>query len=417
MTARAALMLAVSADLGFAAGALVAGFVHHNPAFDGDILVLHDGLPDAALAALARLSPRVQPRAYDRATALQRLAPAPAAALDRLGRWGAMTLAKFELFDLLDRYATVVWMDADILVQGAVPDLWQAGPLAWRALPPGALDRRRAALAALDPTPLAPPLPLPNAGVVVAQAALHARGIRAASLYAWAARLLTETPASAVDELALYLLARTHGLPVQELPADLNHPADQPGSASARLVHAIGPDKFWNAAPLRQGFPGWDRAHARWIAAGGAPAPAPDRLLAVHPADPAEALVFARNRAFWQGLWPELGPAIPRGLWPDLRSERAFLRLYAQGQHRHAWVELARTASDRRLRLSIGTEPRKLRDPALPARIAAAVQAGPLPLRHHAGRRLTVWETEQPLDDVPEALQALRDALLTALYA
>ncbi|MDP2086579.1 MAG: glycosyltransferase [Gemmobacter sp.] len=417
MTAGTALVLGVTGNLDFAAGALIAGFLHHNPEFSGDIVVLHDGLSDAALAALSRLAPRLVPLPYDRATALSRLATAglpDPAMLDRLGRWGAMTLAKFEMFDWFDRYDAVVWMDADILVQAPVPDLWQAGPLAWRALPQGALDRRRDVLAALGHP--AGGVPLPNAGVVVARAALRTKGLRTADLYALAARLLAQTPARSVDELALWLAASAGGLTVQPLPQDLNHPADQPGSHSARIVHAIGPDKFWNAPPLRQGFAGWDRAHTAWVAAGGTVAPAPDRLLDVHPADPATALTFARNRAFWTGLWPVLGPALPRGMWPDLRTERAFQRHYPAGAARGAWVDLGRTASPRRLRLSIGVEPRKLADPALPARIDTALARSPeLTLPRHDGRRLIEWTTEKPLDEVAETVQSLRDVLTLAM--
>ena len=419
MTARCALVLGVTESLGFAAGVVIASFLRHNPGFGGEVVVLHDGLPPGALSALSRLAPRLRLVALDRATVLARLAQGgldDPAALDRLGRWGAMTLAKFEMFDWFDRYETVVWADADILVQGAVPDLWQAGPLAWRPLAPGAIDRRAPVMAAMAALIRRPAVPLPNGGIVVASAALRGKDVSAATLYTHAAWLLGQTSATSIDELALFLLASSGDIAVQALPEDLNHPADQPGALAARIVHAIGPDKFWNAAPLRHGFPGWNAAHQAWVAAGGAPAPAPDRLLAVHPDDPGEALVWARNRAYWLGLWPDLGPAMPRGIWPDLRTERASLRLYLTGISRHVWLDLTRTAQPRRLRAGIGVERRKLADPGLPDRIAFALaSAASLPLRQHHGRRLTEWHTELPLDAVPQAVQSLRDVLIHAM--
>lgn len=419
MTDRKALVLGVTGDLGFAAGVVVASFLQHNGDFDGDIVVMHDGLPGADVAALGRLAPRLRLVGLDRAAVLGRLVQGglnDPALLHRLGRWGAMTLAKFEMFDWLDRYDTVVWADADLLVQAPLPDLWQAGPLAWRPLPDGSADRRQPVLAALSDRLRRPETPLPNGGVVVAGAGLRACGLNAATLYAHAAWLLTHTRARSVDELALFMLAAVQDIPVQALPPDLNHPADQTGAAGARVVHAIGPDKFWNAAALRHGFPGWDRAHADWRAAGGTPAPAPDRLLDVHPDNPAEVLAFARNRAYWQTLWPSLGPGLPRGVWPDLRTERPVLRLFLTGVGRHLWLDLGRTASPRRLRVGIGVERRKLADPALPDRIALALSANPaLALVRHDGRRLTEWHRELPLDAVPEAVQVLRDAVVSAL--
>lgn len=419
MTAGRALVLGVTGDLGFAAGAVVASFLRHNADFDGDIVVMHDGLPGADVAALGCLAPRLRLVTLDPAAVLGRLVQGgltDPALLRRLGRWGAMTLAKFEMFDWLDRYETVVWADADLLVQGPVPDLWQAGPLAWRPLPEGSADRRQPVLAALADRLRRPETPFPNGGVVVAGAGLRASGVTAATLYAHAAWLLAHTRARSVDELALFMLAAVQDIPVQALPPDLNHPADQTGAAGARVVHAIGPDKFWNAAALRHGFPGWTRAHADWLAAGGSAAPAPDQLLQVHPDDPAEVLAFARNRAYWQALWPALGPALPRGVWPDLRTERAVLRLFLTGVGRQLWLDLGRTASPRRLRVGIGAERRKLPDPALPDRIGFALSDTPaLTLSRHDGRRLTEWHSELPLEAVPEAVQILRDAVVSAL--
>jgi hypothetical protein len=410
------LVLGVTGPLGFAAGTVLASFRAQNPGWAGEVAILHDGLPASDAAALGRLGLPMRLVPFGRADVAARLAAAGldgSTALDGLGRWGWMTLAKFEMLDWLDRHPACVWLDADVLVQGPVAPLWDAGPLAWRPLPDGALGRRAAVLDALAPVPRPAGVPLPNGGVVVAGAGLRAMGLGAAALWAQAARLILHTKAGSVDELAFYLMACQHGVPVTALDTGLNHPADQPGATRAPIVHAIGPDKFWNAAALRHGYPGWQAAHDRWVAAGGTPAPAPDRLLDVHPADPAEVITAARNRAFWQTLWPDLGPALPRGLWPDLRTERAFLRLHLTGASRALWIDLARAASPRRLGVGIGVERRRLDDPDLPARIDAALPH-PRPPRHD-GRRLTEWRAEVPLDAVPETVQGMRDALLTAL--
>ena len=50
-----ALVLGITADLDFAAGAFLAGFRRHNPDFSGEVVILQDGLPPASQAALSRL--------------------------------------------------------------------------------------------------------------------------------------------------------------------------------------------------------------------------------------------------------------------------------------------------------------------------------------------------------------------------
>lgn len=417
MMARQALVLGVGASLGFAAGTVLAGFLRHNPGFAGDVLLFHDGLSDRDLNAMQRMGARVLPVTLGADRIGQRLRDAGLAddAQGALKRRHPMILAKLAMLDWLDRYDTLLWCDADVLIRAPLDDLWQAGPLTWRPLPTAAFGRRRSVLPeGFDPA-TAPPLP--NAGIVVVQAEVrHRYGLDAAATFAEAAAVLNRGHAASPDELALHAAAMRRGIPVQALDQGFNHPVDQPGGDQAAILHAIGPDKFWNAAPLRQGHPQWQADHAQWLAAGGSPAPEPDRLLAVHPPDPAQALVFARNRAFWQSVWPDLGPLVPRGLWPDLRSERPFLRLFLTGDaDRTMWIDLGRTAHPLRLGLTLALDRRRLTDPDLSDRLAVALEAVQRPaLTRKDGRRLTEWAGAAPVDAVPDALQALQAALVQA---
>lgn len=413
-----ALVLGITADLDFAAGAFLAGFFRHNPGFAGDVVVLHDGLDEQARQALARLAPRLRLEPFGAAQVRTRLI---AAGLDRpqirraLARRHPMILAKFEMFDWLDRYETAVWCDADMLVQAPVGDLWAAGPLAWRALADGALGRRKATLGAVEHLLRVQDVPLANGGVVVAGAGLRDKGLGARDLYTMAAELVRHTRAEALDELALFLLASHHGLAVTALDGGLNHSVATPGAAQARILHAIGPDKFWNAAPLRQTCPQWQADHDLWVAAGGRPAPDPDRLTGVHPMTPDATLAAARNRLFWQQIWHDLGPALPAGLWPDLRPDLPQLRLHLTGHDRHLWAELAPTASPGRLRLAVGVDKQGAPDPALIVQLHQTLAATGLALRYKDARAVHVWFTETVPPALPAALALLREAMAAAL--
>ena len=415
-----ALVLGITADLDFAAGTFLAGFFRHNPGFDGDVVVLHDGLRQDAQQALAHLAPRLRLEPYGPRRARRRLAEAglerPAQIHKALGRRSPMMLAKFEMFDWLDRYETCVWCDCDMLVQAPVSDLWQAGPLGWRALAAGALGRRAQVLASVSHLLTVPDVPLANGGVVVAGAALRTRwGLGARDLYAMAAELVRHTRIETLDEMALFLLASHHGLPVSALDPGLNHSIAAPGTVRARILHAIGPDKFWNAAPLYHACPQWRADHDLWIAAGGRPAPAPTRLTQVHPLAPDAALAAARNREIWHTLWADLGPSLPPGLWPDLATDRPFLRLYPTGQGRAVWAELTPTAVPDRFRMAVGVERAQVSDPALPDRLHDALAATGLRLKRKDARVVHVWFAEVPRNTIPAALTLMRDALIHAL--
>lgn len=269
-----AVVLGVTADLAFAAGTVVAALAARDPGFDADIVVMHDGLDEAARAAFRRLWPRTRFARFSAETVLSRLGNGASA--DRLRpvfrRFSPLVLAKLDLPLLLDAYAQVLWLDADLLVRGALTEAWEFDALGWRVLGSGAFGRREADLAAFGDLPRDPEVPLLNAGVVgIGRAFRDRHGLGAADLWAMARLVLARTETVQVDEFALYLLAASRGVAVAELPRTVNCPVTLPGAARAAVVHAVGARKFWNSAALRGAFPDWAAHHAAWVAAGGAP--------------------------------------------------------------------------------------------------------------------------------------------------
>lgn len=417
---RRALFLGITADMAFAAGTFLAGFFRRNPGFDGDVVILSDGLPADAQAALARIAHRLRLLPFDMTALHARLEEAAGSATrDGLARsvahWSPMVYTKFEMLRHFDRYDAMVACDVDLLVQGDVSDLWQVPVIGWRPLPEGARRRRGRFFRAMEDLIGEPAVPLANGGVVAVGPDLRDRhGLSAGDFYAMTGKILQRITLPAVDELALFLAASHRHLPVTPLGLDLNHPVAQAGSHEARILHAIGPDKFWNAVPLRHACPLWSEDHRIWLKAGGSPAPEARNLHQVHPIEPDRALTFARNRAFWQGCWRDLGPQIPSGLWPDLRAERSFLRLHLHGQDQSVFLEIARTGSEDRMRVSAGIEKALMKDPDLPARFDAALGAleG---LKRHDGRRLLQWSQEVDLAQIPALLAHLQTRILTGM--
>ncbi|HSF64033.1 MAG TPA: glycosyltransferase [Paracoccaceae bacterium] len=390
VTQARAIVLGVTADMAFAAGALLAGVRRHDPGMAADVVIFHDGLSDGDRAALAVLAPGVRFRAFTAADALARLgmAAAPPRLAEALARFSALHLAKLELPALLAEYDRVVWLDADMLVRGPLGALWDFDCLAWRPLAPGAVQRRAAVLAACAPRVRDGSVPLLNGGVVGVARGLADRGLGVADLWAEARFLLEATETQTVDEMALWLLAARHGLPVRALPLALNHPVTTGGVDRAVILHAIGAQKFWNATPMLHLYPDWAAHHAEWVAAGGTPWAGPVMLEDQHPAEPAALLKAVQARAFWMDLYDRLRPDLPAGLHPDLRCDGAEWRLFVAGSGQV--LRLIRLPNARRIGLVLPT-------PQARAAVVAAVPEG----REGAGGMLTV-----PLARLPDALRA-----------
>lgn len=416
-----ALVMAITGDLGFAAGVTLASFLAHNPDFPGDIVLYHDGLPASDLAALQQIVPRLRAEPLSPLAICAHLGASGAASPPTItaacGQIHPYILAKFEMFDRLAEYQQLVWFDADLLIRAPLDHLWQGkAPLGWRPLPEGAYARRARRLARLRPLHHGDPPPLPNAGVVTLNAAaLRAQGIDASTLYGLAAEALSVAGARTLDESALFLCAARYRLEVTPLALSDNHPVAQEGSDAARILHAIGPDKFWSATPLLHACPDWVAHHQLWCAAGGAPAPAPSLHGRVHPLAPAAALGFARNRGFWQGFWPDLAPQLPPGLWPELRPERGFLRLHLQGTPGALHLDIARGANDQQFHLSAGLARERIESADLLPRLERAMTG--LDLTRHEGRRIFSFGCETNLEALPAEIARLTAALAQEFLA
>jgi hypothetical protein len=337
-----AFVLGITADLAFAAGALLASIRAQDPDCDATVVILHDGLDAGDLAAFQRIWPGCRFRLFGCDAAVARLGKAGERVAGFLKQYSPMVLAKLELPDLLEEFERVVWLDADILVQGPLDPLWAFDCLAWRGLPSGAFKRRERALGLFGELELDPRVPLLNGGVIGVSRRFLDLGGSTALLQDHARRLAEGAPASQIDELPWYLAAAARGMPVEALPMALNHPVGATGAKAAVVVHAIGAHKFWNATPLLQLYPDWSRHQATWVAGGGRAYDGPVAMGEVHPLDPSETLRAAQMRDYWLALFRDLRPVLPRGMVVDLQHDRPQLRIFLHGRPEGEHLSLKR---------------------------------------------------------------------------
>lgn len=373
LTDRRAIVCAISADYAFALGSLMVGFLRHNPDFDGDFVVYHEGLTGAQQAQLRGLGVSVVFHPFGLGDVAARFGGDVDLA-KVLELYSPMIFAKFEMLDLLGAYDACLWLDVDILVQGNLAGLWAFQGLAWRPLHGGAFARRAEVMADFADLCGDGTLPLLNGGVVGMGQALRGR-VAPADLYAIAARVLVQTDATSVDELALYFAAVSRGLDVCLLEERFNHPVVAPDVRDAVMVHAIGPDKFWNSAPLQLAFPEWAQNLAAWRAVGGAGFDGVHRLGDVLPAAPDKALKAARNRAFWAEVYAELRPELPLCLQVDLDTQRKMLRFFYAGAN-GVFLRLIRQVNVRRMGIEVHFPDDAVLAPAVFAHLDTVVVPG-----------------------------------------
>lgn len=401
MTSKA-IVFGITADHAFAAGTALASLLAHDPAFDSDVVIYHDGLPDNQQAAFMRLWPRCRFRPFGADAVSERLGvplddPRVAPYFAHLS---PMVLAKLELPDLLDDYSQVVWLDDDVLVRSKVQDLWDFDCLAWRPLPQGAFSRRQGVLDLYANQSLDPNVPLLNGGVIGVARGFATRGGSRRIIHEIARHLIAAGPSTQLAEMPWYLVAATLGLPVKAWPMRLNHPVTTPGVTEASIAHAIGPHKFWNATPLRHLFPDWLHHQATWVANGGAAYSGPLLLCETHPAEASEVLRAADNREYWLKVHADLRPKLPPGILVDLRHDQKSLRLYLHGRPEGEHLALIRLANARRLGLEMTLPP----DQAGLA--VTAVQQAVAKTRVEKGQFLSL-----PLGQVADALSAVLRAV------
>lgn len=263
-----AVVLGITGAWAFAAGTVLLALRRHNPDLDADVIVFHDGrLTSNDADMLRKLGARPLP-----------FMPPPADLTDEaLKVFSPLVLAKFDCFSLLRDYASVVWLDADILLQDAIAELFSAGPLGLAPEDPDFMNPP-----GVNPARINLHGPVPgfdgeaanlNSGVIVFRADLPSpENLRRACLdFVCAHGRLLRYPDQAAFNFLAQMLRRDDGWLVDVLPQRFNTHPRNPAATFAPVVHAFGAYKLWNDGLTAACFPEWQRDYARWTSMGGSP--------------------------------------------------------------------------------------------------------------------------------------------------
>lgn len=261
-----AIVIGVTTDMAFAAGALMIQLTRHLPKNSYEVLILTTGFSfndRRILESIApcRLLPAEEPQQW--------------VTHETLARYSLITLAKTKLFDFLQEFRTVLWLDADMAVQGdflsRVEDDLAGRPLGMAIEDPSFRPEgpHTAAVNFDEPIPgYDLNGPLLNSGFIALKDTLsdpkgkQAFVVDAMQSFGTISRFSEQGPFN--------LLALAHKDDFAALPWETYncHPFN-PKSIRAPLVHAFGPCKFWNNGLLMILFPEWLRAYENWLQLGG----------------------------------------------------------------------------------------------------------------------------------------------------
>lgn len=263
-----AVVTGITGDWAFAAGTVLMAFRRHNPELVADIIVFHDdSLPKLDAKLLQNLGAQLVP-----------FTPIPAELTqEALEFFSQLSLAKFSCFDLLQHYTSVVWLDADVLIQDSLEKLFDYGPLGLAledpefSDPPGAKPAQinlHVTINEFDGS-----IDNLNSGVIVFRNDLPAPGALRERCLEFIFRYgkMLRYPDQAAFNLLAQILRRSHPQSFFQLPQIFNMHPRNPAAAFAPVVHAFGAYKLWNDGLTATCFPEWQRDYNRWINLGGSP--------------------------------------------------------------------------------------------------------------------------------------------------
>lgn len=185
-------------------------------------------------------------------------------------RFSPMVFSKFECFRLLKEYRSVMWLDYDIVVQSDISDLLTRGQFDAKFLP-GNVTVRDQLYAELLSENAFPEYDLNAEGICGSTFVLFDSLPDHQQIHAFCYdALLKYSEYLYLGEQAIFdFLIQQYSIQHDNIDPSLHtpHPTDSRLAPKARIIHAYGPDKFWDRIHNSQ----WEKNYERWIELGGSP--------------------------------------------------------------------------------------------------------------------------------------------------
>ena len=260
-----AYMLAVTQDYVFAAGNIALSLMRHNPKKDFDICIFYDHITEED-RRIFNSFPNCHLYAYNIPVGFEReiRAKCPKFNDEKFAKhFSFLKFAKFEIFDLLDKYHHVIWLDADVTIQADPGDCMKYMPFAITIDKDWTVQNNfTAPIEGYDMT-------LQGSCSAVFMISDELANYQAMKAWCYDMAVKVCPYFKNIDQGIINLLLQHFHIPYQWLPLEVYQcMPDYPNATYAKIVH-FGPHKIWKEGLVASAFPEWCRTHADWLKRGG----------------------------------------------------------------------------------------------------------------------------------------------------
>ena len=273
MKKKLAYLLACSDGIAFAAGNVAISLNKYMPNKEFDIVIYNNGYQEKNKSALLKI-PKVILRDFnlDPEFVSFMLSEEGLPSAQAGGRWKnkskLFSFIHFEIFNLLNEYETVIWLDVDMSIQADISELENYGPLGiskdlnWNTVWTVG-DQFFSPVPGYD-------MNLPgycNACIVVND---KLENYDKLAKYCYDTAIKYASQLKNIDQSVFQLMLQDFNLVPKQIPwNDYCCHAQHELAAIAKIVHFGTERKIWNDESYLRCFPEWFRVHLEWLALGG----------------------------------------------------------------------------------------------------------------------------------------------------
>ena len=254
---KVALVFGITSNYLFALANTLIGLTKHNKKFWDDIIVYYDQLNDESIERINKITV-CKFINFSKKDYLEKLPK------DVLQKYSEACFYRYECFELLKEYETVVWNDVDILIQGDITGLLDYGQNGGFAITQNTVGFNNEANFSKLIMEYDMYVPLYNSGILVLKDTIPnyekmrdwcvSKTIEYSSILRWP------------DQGILNLLIQEFNINIDLI--DINkyccHPSQMEYTDTASIIHAYGDEKFWSSDALKQKFPEWVTNNEEW---------------------------------------------------------------------------------------------------------------------------------------------------------
>lgn len=196
-------------------------------------------------------------------------------------RFSPLIFSRFEMFRFLEEFELVMWIDTDVMIQGNISDLLSEARKVGFAIYREDPENKSAFNVDYALTNFNYPIDGYNmkeyllcSGLIIVSRALEQKKDYTEWLNNKAIELLRKRALKMLDQGTINLLVQEFNIPILPIGNGGKYgcwPYPSRDCSNALIVHAWGPNKFWNDWYLYCAFPKWEYYHQKWISMGGEP--------------------------------------------------------------------------------------------------------------------------------------------------